>query len=108
MVGSYKARKLFYTGEFATAERCTLGAVEQVVPHDQLLPAANDLARRIAEKSPIAMRLAKESLNRVEYMPLKEAYRTEQDYTNRLRGFEDSREAMRAFAEKRAPEWKWR
>lgn len=109
MVGSYKARKLFYTGEFATPEEMyRLGAVEQVVPHDQLLPAANVLARRIAEKSPIAMRLAKESLNRVEFLPLKEAYRTEQDYTNHLRGFEDSREAMRAFAEKRAPEWKWR
>jgi enoyl-CoA hydratase len=109
MVGSYKARKLFYTGEFATAEEMyRLGAVEQVVPHDELMPAAMDLARRIADKSPIAIRLAKESLNRVEYMPLKDAYRTEQDYTNRLRGFQDSTEAMRAFNEKRAPQWKWR
>lgn len=109
MAGSYKARKLFYTGEFATAEEMyRLGAVEQVVPHDDLLPTARALASRIAEKSPIAIRLAKESLNRVEYMPLKDAYRTEQDYTNRLRGFEDSREAMVAFNEKRAPQWKWR
>jgi len=109
MVGSYKTRKLFYTGEFATPQELyRLGAVEEVVPPDKLISTARDLARRIAEKSPIAIRLAKESLNRVEYAPLKEAYRTEQDYTARLRGFEDSSEAMRAFLEKRPPEWRWR
>jgi enoyl-CoA hydratase len=109
MAGSYAMRRLYYTGEFATAEEMyRLGAVDQVVPHEQLLPAARELAYKIAKKSPIAIRLAKESLNRVDYMALKEAYRTEQDYTNRLRGFEDSREAMVAFNEKRAPEWRWR
>jgi enoyl-CoA hydratase len=109
MAGPYKMRKLFYTGEFATAEEMyRLGAVEAVVPNDDLLPTAKALARRIAEKSPIAIRLAKESLNRMEYLPIKDAYRTEQDYTNRLRTFEDSREATIAFNEKRAPVWKWR
>lgn len=109
MAGPYRTRRMFYTGEFASAEEMhRYGAVERVVPHDELLPAAMELAREIARKSPIAIRLAKESLNRVEYLPLKEAYRTEQDYTRRLGGFEDSREAMRAFVEKRAPQWKWR
>jgi enoyl-CoA hydratase len=68
---------------------------------------ATDLAARLAAKSPIAMRLAKESMNRVEFLPLKEAYRTEQDYTNRLLGFADSAEARVAYLEKRAPEWRW-
>ena len=36
------------------------------------------------------------------------AYRTEQDYTARLMGFDDSVEARAAYMEKRAPEWKWR
>jgi enoyl-CoA hydratase len=40
--------------------------------------------------------------------PYEDAYRMEQDYTNRLSMFEDSREGTRAFLEKRAPEWKWR
>jgi len=109
MVGPYKARMLFFSGAFVTAqEMYRLGAVEEVVPHERLLPAARVLAAELASKSPIALRLAKESLNRIEHMPLQEAYRTEQDYTLRLRGFEDSREATRAFREKRSPEWKWR
>ena len=66
------------------------------------------VARELAAKSPIAMRLAKESLNRIESLSLKDAYRTEQDYTHRLLAFEDSAEARRAFVEKRAPEWHWR
>ena len=62
----------------------------------------------LAAKNPIALRLAKESMNRVEHLPLKDAYRTEQDYTHRLLGFEDSTEARRAFTDKRDPEWRWR
>jgi len=62
----------------------------------------------LAAKSPIALRLAKESMNRVEFLPLKEAYRTEQDYTGRLLAFSDSAEARAAYLEKRSPEWRWR
>ena len=40
-------------------------------------------------------------------MPVEEAYRTEQDYTQRLRTYDDSREAMRAYLEKRDPHWTW-
>ena len=84
------------------------GCIEQVVPHEQLIPAVRTLAAEIATKSPVAVRLAKESINRVEFMDLKEGYRTEQDYTARLRNFEDSREARRAFLEKRLPVFKGR
>jgi enoyl-CoA hydratase len=79
-----------------------------VVPLAELQDTARDLALALAAKSPIALRLAKESMNRVEFLPLKEAYRTEQDYTARLLGFEDAEEARKAFMEKREPEWKWR
>jgi enoyl-CoA hydratase len=85
-----------------------LGALRAVVPRDELMPAALELAAQLAAKSPIALRLAKESMNRVENLPLKEGYRTEQDYTARLQRFEDAKEARRAFLEKRDPEWKWR
>ena len=47
-------------------------------------------------------------MNRVEHLPLKDAYRTEQDYTARLQGFEDADEARHAYMEKRDPDWKWR
>jgi enoyl-CoA hydratase len=109
MVGRHKAREMFFLGEkVPAAELHRLGAIRAVVPADQLMHTAHDLAARLAEKSPIALRLAKESMNRVEFLPLKDAYRTEQDYTNRLLTFEDSSEARAAFLEKREPQWRWR
>jgi enoyl-CoA hydratase len=109
LVGRYKAREMFFTGEQVPAEELyRLGAVRAVVPSDQLAQTARDLASELAAKSPIALRLAKESMNRVEHLPLRDAYRTEQDYTARLQGFEDAKEARDAFVEHRAPDFKWR
>jgi enoyl-CoA hydratase len=109
LVGRHKAREMFFTGEQVPAsELYRLGAVRTVVPRDQLSKTARELAATLAAKSPIALRLAKESMNRVEFLPLKEAYRTEQDYTARLRGYEDAAEARQAFLDKRSPEWKWK
>ncbi len=109
MVPRQKARELFFLGEkIPAAELQRLGAVRAVLPQDEVVPAAMELARELARKSPIALRLAKQSMNRVEGRPLKEAYQTEQDYTARLMGFEDSLEARRAYLEKREPDWKWR
>ena len=72
------------------------------------METARALAATLAAKSPIALRLAKESMNRVEDLPLKEGYRTEQDYTARLLRFEDAAEARAAFLDRRDPDWKWR
>jgi enoyl-CoA hydratase len=109
LVGRHKARELYFTGELVTAaELHRLGAVRSVVPRDRLLDEARSLATALAAKSPIALRLAKEAMNRVEFLPLKDAYRIEQEYTARLQTFDDAREARRAFEEKRDPEWRWR
>jgi enoyl-CoA hydratase len=109
MVGRHKARELFFTGELiSAAELHELGAVRKVVAADELMTEARALASVLAAKSPIALRLAKDAMNRVEFLPLMEAYRTEQDYTARLLSFEDSAEARAAFLDKRDPEWKWR
>jgi len=109
LVGRYKAREMFFTGErVPAAELYRLGSVRAVVPAADLMATARALADELASKSPIALRLAKESMNRVEHLPLKEAYRTEQDYTARLAGFEDAAEARAAQAEKRPPVWRWR
>jgi enoyl-CoA hydratase/carnithine racemase len=108
MIGVYKTRKMFFTGEFLGPDEFhRLGAIEAVVPADELMPTARALAKEIATKSPIGLRLAKESLNRVEDLPLKEGYRLEQDYTNRVNTFNDSAEARNAYREKRPPEWTW-
>jgi enoyl-CoA hydratase len=108
LVGRHKARELYFTGEVVpAAELHRLGAL-RVVPREQLAQEAAALASSLAAKSPIALRLAKEAMNRVEWMPLKEAYRTEQEYTRRLLVFEDAAEARAAYLEKRRPEWRWR
>jgi enoyl-CoA hydratase len=85
-----------------------LGAISRVVPADVLIATATELATELASKSPVALRLAKESMNRVEFLPLKDAYRLEQDYTFRLLSFEDAGEARAAWKEKRPPKWSWR
>ena len=99
---------MFFTGEFVHAsEFYRLGAVEAVVAADELMPTARALADEIATKSPLGLRLAKESLNRVEDLPLKDGYRLEQDYTQRITSFNDSAEARQAYLDKRPAEWTW-
>ncbi|MCZ4497559.1 MAG: enoyl-CoA hydratase [Marmoricola sp.] len=108
LLGPNKARMMMYTGRHQSADEMhRLGAVEQVVPEGEALAAAMQIAQEIASKSPLAIRLAKESIVRIESDEMETQYRTEWDYTNRLRGFNDSREAMRSYIEKREPEWSW-
>jgi enoyl-CoA hydratase len=108
MLGPFKARTMFFTGELlSAAEFYRLGAVEEVVEDEPVEQRAIGFAAGLAAKSPIALRLAKESILRIEDMPVEDAYRTEQDYTSRLAGYADSREAMSAFLQKRQPEWSW-
>ena len=108
LVGRSLARRMFLTGEFVSAEEVyRRGGIEAVVPPAELLPTARALAATIATKSPIAVRLAKESANRVEDLPLDEGYRLEQDYTARVRRHRDSDEARIATLEKRAPGFAW-
>lgn len=109
MLGPYRAREMFLTGRMAPAtELAALGAISRVMPAAELHSAADELARNLAQKSPLALRMAKESMNRAEGLHFLEGYRLEQDYTARLLKLEDSAEARAAFLEKRAPRWRWR
>jgi enoyl-CoA hydratase len=98
LVGPARMRQALYTGApISAAEMLERGAIADVVPADQLAQRAHGLAATIAAKSPVAIRLAKASLNRAEWLPLKDAYQLEQDYTQKLRGYPESRQAMLAF-----------
>src|ERR1700716_1328698 len=102
-------RRMSFTGmPISAQEAYRAGFVDQVVPLDRLLPAANELAGVIAGKAPLGLRLGKEALNRVEFMPVDEGYALEQDYSTKLMHTEDAREATRAVLEKRAPVFKGR
>jgi enoyl-CoA hydratase/carnithine racemase len=109
LFGHSKTRRLMFTGQrLSGAELYRLGVVEECVPADTLMDTAKTLAAEIAAKSPVAIRLAKHALNSIEEMSLRDGYRFEQNMTGELSGYEDSREAMRAFVEKRRPVFKGR
>jgi len=80
-----------------------LGVVEACVPADELMPTAMKFATEIASKAPLAVQLFKQSLNAIEEMSLRDGYRYEQDMTVQIGKTEDSKEAIRAFVEKRKP-----
>jgi len=102
-------RLMYFTGEPISAwEAHRIGLVEQVVPPRRLMPAAHELAEIIAKKSPIGLRMAKEALNRAEFMQVEEGYQLEQSYSTKLMHTEDAREATRAVVEKRAPVFRGR
>ncbi|WP_373095965.1 enoyl-CoA hydratase family protein [Zhongshania sp.] len=97
-----KVRYMYFTGEPIDAQEAyRLGAVEKVVPRDQLLDAARDIARKIAGKSPRMVQLAKEALNGIEDGNLEDKYRWEQGFTQEAYADPDSQEAKDAFVEKR-------
>jgi enoyl-CoA hydratase len=109
LFGHSKARRLMFTGQrLSGTELYRLGVVEACVPADQLMNAARALATEISAKSPLAIRLAKHAMNAIEFMSLRDGYRFEQGMTGELAKSEDSREAMRAFVEKRPPVFKGR
>ncbi|WP_395106235.1 enoyl-CoA hydratase-related protein [Actinomadura sp. SCN-SB] len=109
LVGPFKARELMFSGRrIPAAELYRQGSVATVVPHAELAGAARSLALSMAGKSPLALRLTKQAMNRVEHLPLEEGYRLEQDYTARISRFDDAKEARSAWLEKREPGWKWR
>ena len=109
LFGHSRVRRMMFTGmRVSGAELYRLGIVEACVPQAQLMDTALGIAREIASKSPVAMKLAKHSLNTIEEMSLRDGYRFEQNMTAELGRYEDSREAMLAFAEKRKPVFKGR
>lgn len=97
-------RRMFFTGQpLSAAEAYRVGLVDQLVSPPELMPAASELARVIASKSPLGLRYGKKALNESEFLPLEEGYALEQTYSTRLMQTQDAKEATRAVLEKRAP-----
>ncbi|MBW2061510.1 MAG: enoyl-CoA hydratase/isomerase family protein [Deltaproteobacteria bacterium] len=89
-------------------EALTYGLINKVVPMKDLLPAAQDYARRLCECGPLALRAIKELAIRSQSLPLEQGLRLEQSFQAFLRTTEDAQEGPRAFAEKRKPNYKGR
>ncbi len=109
LVGLGTAKKLVLTGEIINAqEALRIGLVDEVVEHDRLLERAKELAGKIIEKPPLAVKLAKKALNASMNTPLREGLKYELSLFAILFASEDAKEGMRAFLEKRKPEFKGR
>lgn len=109
LFGRSTLRRMFYTGQRLTAHNLLRrNVLEDVLPREQLLPVAMELAREIASKAPLATMYAKRAANMVDVMPQRDAYRFEQEFTMTLARTEDAREARLAFLEKRQPVFKGR
>jgi enoyl-CoA hydratase len=99
-------RKMYFTGvPLEAVEAHRLGAIEELAPAGTEFERALELASSIASKSPLALRLGKEALNRSESMTIDDGYAVEQEYTLRLGASADAIEAAAAFREKREPAW---
>jgi enoyl-CoA hydratase len=108
-LGQSDARLMIYTARRMTGpELLRVNAASLCLPRDQVVPAAQAIAREIAGKAPLAVQAAKRSFQVTEYLPLHEGYRFEQSQTVALASTEDTQEAWRAFAEKRKPVFKGR
>lgn len=102
-----KVRYMYFTGEFIDADEAyRLGAIEKVVPLEELRATARSIAEKIAEKSPAMVKLAKEALTGIENGNLEDKYRWEQGFTYEAYKMGDSQEARDAFIQKRDADFK--
>ena len=109
IVGPSKAAELLFTGDIVdAAEAERIGLVSRVVPHDELMPAAMEMARKIAANPPIAMRFMKQGLRSTTYGDPREIGAYVMQSLAYLFTTEDHREGALSFVEKREPKFKGR
>jgi E-phenylitaconyl-CoA hydratase len=103
------AMELLLTGErFDTETALRFGLVSRVVPADQLMPAAEEIAGKILECGPLAVRAIKQVAVQGLEKPLVEGLKMESEAMGRIIRTEDAREGPTAFAQKRKPVYKGR
>ena len=100
--GKHVAMEVMLTGAPVTATRAyELGIVNKVVPAETTIDVARRMAREIAEKPPLAVRMAKEAVLKAFEAPLAEGLASERKSFYFLFATEDQKEGMHAFLEKR-------
>ncbi|MGH9941587.1 MAG: enoyl-CoA hydratase/isomerase family protein [Pyrinomonadaceae bacterium] len=107
LVGETRAMELILTGEMIDAQTAyQIGLVNRVVAHEELEAKTLELAGRIAEKSPIALRMGKEAVKTAARSTLDEGLRREIDLFALCFSSQDKDEGVKAFLEKRKPDFK--
>jgi enoyl-CoA hydratase len=104
LIGKARAKELIFTGDAVTAPRAyEIGLVNKVVPPEELLTEAETMARKIREKGPSAIRLAKGVIDSGYDENLSEGCALEIDAFVESFATEDREEGIKAFLEKRKP-----
>jgi len=107
LIGEGKAMELILTGDMITAEEAErLGLVNHAVSPEDLETKTMDIANRIAEMSPVALRMAKQAVKNASRTDLRAGLEAELDLFALCFASEDKEEGVRAFMEKRKPEFK--
>jgi enoyl-CoA hydratase len=107
LIGVCRAKELIFTGDIIRAEEADrIGLVNRVVAMDELMPAAREMARKIAAKSAAALKLAKAAINRGMQTNLESGLKYEYELYSLALSLEDKVEGVNAFLEKRAPQFK--
>jgi enoyl-CoA hydratase/carnithine racemase len=108
-VGRHNASKWLFTGDPVPArEMWRMGVINDVVPVDQVMTEARKLARNLAAKSPVTMKLLRDAFMRVNDLDYRRAMESVVETMCNLKDSEDSREALAAFVEHRDPMFKGR
>jgi cyclohexa-1,5-dienecarbonyl-CoA hydratase len=108
VVGERRARELLLTGEiFGAEEALRIGLVNYVVEGDQLEARLQEVLARLRELSAPALEMTRRAMDAGRGRPFLEALERAEDlYLNELMKTEDAQEGVRAFMEKRRPEWR--
>jgi enoyl-CoA hydratase len=105
-IGKYRAMEMILTGRLITADEAfASGLVNRVVPVEMLLTEAEEIARTIASKPPVAVRLAKEAILKAFDTTLESGLEYERKNFYLLFATDDQKEGMNAFIGKRNPTW---
>ena len=106
LVGLGRALLLNLTGDFIDARTAyEWGLVEKVVPREELLDAALEIGRAIAQRSPVAVSMLRELARTTRDLPLEEGLRREANAFRQCLESEDGAEGVAAFLEKREPQF---
>ena len=106
LVGPALAADLLFTGRTLSAqEALTVGLVNRVAPGEELHGAVSDLVSQITASAPIAARYAKEAVASARDLTLAQGLRLEADLSIILQSTDDRAEGLRAFAERRSPQF---
>lgn len=106
IIGIGAAKELIFTGRKVKAEEAKeLGLVGKVVPQEKLMETALGIVSEMQDKSPSAIRYAKLALNHAGEMPLADGLEYEKNISAICYGLPDKEEGMKAFVEKRKPDF---